>query len=88
MAGAIVQGQNDKTDMGKFNKVGTKGYIFVLKLLCHDLGVAYRGSSLVCYSVTYVEYKSACRVVYAIQLSHISDIRELTICLALLIIDQ
>ena len=48
-----------------------------LKLLPHDLGVAYHGSSLVCYSVTYLEYKSACRVVYAIPLSHISDIREL-----------
>ena len=48
-----------------------------LKLLPHSLGVAYRSSSLVCYSVTYLEYKSACRVVYAIPLSHISDIREL-----------
>ena len=41
--------------------------------------VAYCGSSLVCYSVTYLEHKSACRVVYAIPLSHISDIRELAI---------
>ena len=48
-----------------------------LKLLPHSVGVAYRGSSLVCYSVTYLEYKSACRVVYAIPLSHLSDIREL-----------
>ena len=48
-----------------------------LKLLPHSLGVVYRGSSLVCYSVTYLDYKSACRVVYAIPLSHISDIREL-----------
>ena len=43
----------------------------LLKLLSHSLGVAYS------YSVTYLEYKSACRVVYAIPLSHISDIREL-----------
>ena len=49
---------------------------FQLKLLRHSLGVAYHGSSLVCYSFTYLEYKSACRVVYAISLSHISDIRE------------
>ena len=43
------------------------------------LGLAYHGSSLVCYSVTYVEYKSVCRVVYAIPLWLISDIRELAI---------
>ena len=43
----------------------------------HDLAVAHRGAGLVCYSVTYLEYKSACRAVYAIPLSHISDIREL-----------
>ena len=49
----------------------------ILKLLPHSLGEAYRVSSLVCYSVTYLEYKSACRVVYAMPLSHISDIREL-----------
>ena len=45
----------------------------------HDLAVAHRGAGLVCYSVTYLEYLdlSACRAVYAIPLSHISDIREL-----------
>ena len=43
----------------------------------HDLAVAHRGAGLVCYSVTYLEYKSACPAVYAIPLSHISDIREL-----------
>ena len=43
----------------------------------HDLAVAHRGAGLVCYSVTYLEYKSACRAVSAIPLSHISDIREL-----------
>ena len=48
-----------------------------LNQIPHSLGVAYRGSSLVCYSVTYLEYKSACLVVYAITLWHISDIREL-----------
>ena len=46
-----------------------------LKLLPHSLGVAYHGSSLVCYRATYLEYKSPCRIVYAIP--HISDIREL-----------
>ena len=40
------------------------------------LAVAHRCEGLVCYSVTYLEYKSACRAVYAIPLSHISDIRE------------
>ena len=39
--------------------------------------LAHRGAGLVCYSVTYLKYKSACRAVYAIPLSHISDIREL-----------
>ena len=50
-----------------------------LKLLPHSLGVgvAYRGSSLVCCSVMYLEYNSARLVVYTIPLSHISDIREL-----------
>ena len=57
---------------------------YYLKLLPHSLGVAYRGSSLVCYSVTYLEYKSACRVVYTISLSHISDIRELAMAFLLL----
>ena len=33
-----------------------------LKLFPHSLGIAYRGSSLVCYSVTYLEYKSLCHV--------------------------
>ena len=56
-----------------------------LKLL-HDLEVAYRGSSLVCYTVMYLEYKSVCRVVYGIPLLHISDIRELA--MAFFIIDQ
>ena len=47
--------------------LGSKG----LRLLPH-------ASSLVCYSVTYLEYKNAfCRVVYAIPLSHVRDIREL-----------
>ena len=46
-----------------------------LRLLPHSLGVAYRGSSVVSYSVTYLECKSACRVVYAIPLSRNSDIR-------------
>ena len=58
-----------------------------LKLLTRDLGVAYRGSSLVCYSVTYVwniGHKSAFRVVYAIPLSNISDIRELAMAFFLL----
>ena len=50
-----------------------------LKLLRHDLGIANRGSSLVCYSLTYLEYKSLYRVIYAIPLSHISDIRELAV---------
>ena len=59
-----------------------KHFVSKLKLLPHDLGVAYRGPSLVCYSVT--EYKSACRVVYAIPLSHISDIRELAMAFLLL----
>ena len=48
-----------------------------LNLHRHDLAVAHRGAGLVCYSVTYLEYKSACRAVYAIPLSHIRDIREL-----------
>ena len=48
-----------------------------LNLHRHDLAVAHRGAGLVCYSVTYLEYKSACPAVYAIPLSHISDIREL-----------
>ena len=49
-----------------------------LNLHRHDLAVAHRGTGLVCYSVMWLEYKSACRVVvYAIPLSHISDIREL-----------
>ena len=51
----------------------------ISSLLPHRLGVAYRDSSLVCYRVTHLEYKSACRVVYASPLSHISDIRELAI---------
>ena len=55
-----------------------------LKLLPHDLGVAYHGSSLVYYSVTYLEYKTACRVVYAIPLSHVSDIRELAMAFAII----
>ena len=51
---------------------------YFLKLRPHSLGVAYRGSSLVCYNVTYLEYKSACGVVvYAIPVSHITDMREL-----------
>ena len=41
------------------------------------LAVAHCGAGLVCYSVTYLEYKSACRAVYAIPLSHIRDIRVL-----------
>ena len=49
----------------------------LLNLHRHDLAVAHRGAGLVCYSVTYLEYKSACPAVYAIPLSHISDIREL-----------
>ena len=49
----------------------------LLKLLPHSLGVTHRGSSLFCYSVTYLEYKTACRIVYVIPLSHIIDIREL-----------
>ena len=49
----------------------------LLNLHHHDLAVAHRGSGLVCYSLTYLEYKSACRAVYAIPLSHSSDIREL-----------
>ena len=48
-----------------------------LNLHRHDLAVAHRGAFLVCYSVTYLAYKSACPAVYAIPLSHISDIREL-----------
>ena len=48
-----------------------------LNLHRHDLAVAHRGAGLVCYSVTYLEYKSVCRAVYAIPLSHIRDIREL-----------
>ena len=59
---------------------------FTLKPLPRDLGVAYRGSILVCYSVTYLEYKSACRVIYAIPLSHISDIRELAKPMAFLLL--
>ena len=59
----------------KRNTRGKKQDIF--KLLPWTLGVAYRGSSLVCYSVTYLEYKSPRRVVYAIPMSHISDIHEL-----------
>ena len=47
-----------------------------LNLHRHDFAVAHRGAGLVCYSVTYLEYKSACRAVSAIALSHISDIRE------------
>ena len=47
-----------------------------LNLHRHDLAVAHRGAGLVCYSVTYLEYKSACPAAYAIPLSHISDIRE------------
>ena len=37
---------------------GTEGITVAkgLKLLRHDLGVAYRGSSLVCQSVTYLAY--------------------------------
>ena len=50
---------------------------FNLNLHRHDLAVAHRGAGLVCYSVTYLEYKSACRAVSAIALSHIRDIREL-----------
>ena len=37
-----------------------------LNLHGHDLrlfGVAYRGSNLVCHSVTYLSYSTACRVV-------------------------
>ena len=63
-------------DLGRIDLL--KSILCRVKLLPHSLGVAYRGSSLVCYSVTYLEYKSACRVVYAILLSHISDIRELS----------
>ena len=48
-----------------------------LSLHRHDLAVAHRVAGLVCYSVARLEYKSACRAVYAIPLSHISDIREL-----------
>ena len=48
-----------------------------LNLHRHDLAVAHRGLGVVCYSVTYLEYQSACRAVYASPLSHISDIREL-----------
>ena len=51
--------------------------MYNLNLHRHDLAVAHRGAGLVCYSVTYLEYKSACRAVSAIALSHISDIREL-----------
>ena len=47
-----------------------------LNLHRHDLAVAHRGAGLVCYSVTYLAYKSACPAAYAIPLSHISDIRE------------
>ena len=36
--------------------------------------VAYRGSSLVCHSVTYLAYWTACRVVYAGFLACIDDI--------------
>ena len=48
-----------------------------LNLHRHDLAVAHCGSGLVCYSLTYLEYKSACEAVYATPLSHIGDIREL-----------
>ena len=48
----------------------------ILNLHRHDLAVAHLGAGLVCYSVTYLEYKSACPAAYAIPLSHISDIRE------------
>ena len=51
--------------------------VSLLNLHRHDLAVAHRGAGLVCYSVTYRTYKSACRAVYAIPLSHIRDIREL-----------
>ena len=47
-----------------------------LNLHRHDLAVAHRSTALVCYSVTYLEYKSASPAVYTIPLSHISDIRE------------
>ena len=59
------------------NFVGKHVGLKVLNLHRHDLAVAHRGAGLVCYSVTYLEYKSACRAFYAIPLSHISDIREL-----------
>ena len=60
------------------NRVPFNFFIIVwLNLHRHDLAVAHRGAGLVCYSVTYLEYKSACPAVYAIPLSHISDIREL-----------
>ena len=67
------------------NYLGEYGWNYmytVLKLLHH----AHRSSSLVCYSVTYLEYKSVCRVVYAIPMSHISDIREFA--MAFFIIDR
>ena len=43
-----------------------------LNLHRHDLAVAHRGAGLVCYSVTYLECKSVCRVVYAIPLSQLA----------------
>ena len=46
----------------------------ILKLLPHSLGVAYRGSSLVCHSVMYLAYSTACRVLYAVFLACIDDI--------------
>ena len=51
--------------------------VILLNLHRHDLAIAHCGAGLICYCVTYLECKSACRAVYAIPLSHISDIREL-----------
>ena len=51
----------------------------ILKLLPHGLGVAYRGSSLVFRSITYLSYSTACLVVYAVFLACIDDICVLSL---------
>ena len=55
-------------DTDQYKVLKLKGLFYLKKKLPHDRGVAYHGSSLVCYiySVTYLEYKSACQVIYAV----------------------
>ena len=57
-----------------------------LKLLPHSLGMAYRGSSLVCHSITCLAYSTAYGIVYVVFLACIYD--SLVLALKIIISDR